>query len=139
MPHQVAGSPGRSQRSAQETSVPSRLTIPNGQTWCQNFPPKMTLHTPSGGCLLLTQQISTAKCPEPSPPNPAASPHPGLCPQEQHVQVQPSVTGRTCNSDPNISEEHPNHGSRAACHHFKRGSHRAYILGGVPARRRIFA
>lgn len=78
MSHQVAGSPGRSQGSAQATSVPSHLTIPNGQTWCQNFPRKMTLHTPSSGCLLLTQQISTAKCPAPSPPNPAASPHPGL-------------------------------------------------------------
>ena len=78
MSHQAAGSPGRSQGSAQVTSAPFHLTMPNGQTWCQNFPCKMILQNSSGGCLLLTQQISTAQCPEPSPQNPSASQHPGL-------------------------------------------------------------
>lgn len=78
MSHQAAGSPGRSQGSAQVISVPSHFTMPNGQTWCQNFPCKTSLQKPSSDCVLLTQQISTTKCPEPSPRNPSASQRPGL-------------------------------------------------------------
>jgi len=61
MSHQAAGSPGRSEGSAQAVSVSFHLTKPNGQSSYQNkllFPREMSLQHPSGGCLLLTQQVS---------------------------------------------------------------------------------
>lgn len=88
MSHRRSGSLEMSQCSTQVISVPSRLTMPNGQTRRQNFPRKMTLQISSGGCLLVTKQIGrpTSRAIFSKPfcqPAPRA-----VHPQEHHVHVQ---------------------------------------------------